>query len=183
MLSSLTPDTRILWWKRFCYQERINRQNNHLCQWGLTNNIDLQHRQSIKQVYCQTYGVSRYYLKGKRLKVNAPQYLAHLHKDLIPEIDKLDPNKEIFFTQISAPSHCAKIILSQVKKELNRWFVKSTEWTPSSPDWNSFNQFFWKKVQKKIYQGKLCHPLNSTAILQTLTRWKLHSRSIGQMRQ
>ena len=54
-----------------------------------------------------------------------------------------------------------------LKKTLKRRFVKCVEWSPSSPNVNPLDLFFWDLAKTKVYQGRAEQPFSSEEELKT----------------
>ena len=54
-----------------------------------------------------------------------------------------------------------------LKKTLKRHFVKCVEWSPSSPNVNPLDFFFWDLVKTKVYQGRAEQSFSSEEELKT----------------
>ena len=61
-----------------------------------------------------------------------------------------------------------------LKKSLKRRFVKCVEWSPSSPEVNPLDYFFWDLVKTKVHQGRAGQPFSSEEELKTTIKavWK-----------
>ena len=73
----------------------------------------------------------------------------HLQKQLLPSIRQLFTHDQWIFFQDSAPSHRSNLVQNFLQETLNKRFIKSSEWPPSSPDCNLMDYFFGDNVEKK----------------------------------
>ena len=90
------------------------------------------------------------FVGGSYLKSDSRSYLEHLKNDLIPVMKEIYPNNNFIFMQDTAPSHRAKIVRNVLREELKSRFVANTEWSPSSPDCNPLDYYFWNQVKKNV---------------------------------
>ena len=115
-----------------------------------------------------------YFLETKKAKVNAAAYQKHLSKQLLPNLDKIYPDRKYIFAQDGATSHTAKTTQEYLKERLGKGgFLKSTEWPPSSPDCNVLDYYFWNKLSGKVYEGRTT-PFENVEMLEKRIRqvWK-----------
>ena len=71
-------------------------------------------------------------------------------RSLVAALNEIYPNNNFCFIQDSAPSHCVNIIQNVLREQLKSRFASNTEWTPSSPDCNLLDYYFWNKVEEKV---------------------------------
>ena len=100
------------------------------------------------------YGATKPFFVNKGLKVNAKRYKTHLEKELLPNIESMMKRKDRIVIQDSAPSHWANLVQDFLPENLNKRFVKYSEWPPTSPDCNPLDYYFWEKVQRKVYENR-----------------------------
>ena len=76
--------------------------------------------------------------------------------------------------QDSARSYRSNLVQDFLEKTLKRRFVKCVEWSPSSPDVNPLDYFFWNLVKTKVYQGRAGEPFSSKEELKAKIKagWK-----------
>ena len=93
---------------------------------------------------------------------------------MFPAIKKLVKRDYWIFIQESAPSHQSNLVQDFLEKTLKRRFVKCVEWSPSSPDVNLLDYFFWDLVKTKFCQGRAGEPFSSEEELKTKIKaeWK-----------
>lgn len=149
----------------------LNSQNDRVYHKGKKQDVpdkNLYHptnRHSVKVMVSAAltwHGVTSPFFVGKQgLKVNAKNYRNHLKNKLFPAINKVCPRKNWIFIQDGASSHTSNLVQDFLKETIPRRFVKKDEWPPKSPDSNPLDYYFWNKVKREVYKGRLNKPFKT----------------------
>ena len=88
-------------------------------------------------------------------------YKQHLQKELLPAVQHLYKHKNWTFVQGNAPSHRSNLVQDFLQETFNSRFIKTHEWSSSSPDFNPLDYYFWNKVNQKVYENRLNKPFEN----------------------
>ena len=151
--------------KDFTLTIPLNHQNNRVYYKGSKSEIPPknlfheskgQSRKVMVSAGLTWYGATNpFFVNDKGLKVDGVSYKKHLKKQLFPSINKVYKRNDWIFVQDSAPSHRSNIVQEFLKQELNRRFIKPSDWPPYSPDSNPLDYYFWNNVKEKVYEGRM----------------------------
>ena len=84
---------------------------------------------------------------------------------MFPAIVKVVKRDHWIFAQDGAPFHRSHLVQDFLKTTLKRLFIPAKEWSPSSPDVNPLDYFYWDFVKTKVYKGRSGKPFESEAEL------------------
>ena len=179
----------------FPLQTPINRQNNRVYFKGKKKDVPVQNlfhegnRQTKKVMVSAAltwFGVTKPFFVNRRgLKVDGPNYVKHLDKELFPAIKKIYPRDDWTFVQDGAPSHQSNICQSFLDEKLHRRHVKKEDWPPKSPDSNPLDYYFWDRVKTKVYAGRMNKPFKSEEemIRRIKSVWKECAEDVAEIRK
>ena len=149
----------------------LNSQNDRVYYKGQKKNVpdeNLFHptnRQSLKVMVSAAltwHGITKpIFVNRQGLKVNAKNYRKHLKNQLFPAINQVYPRENWIFIQDGASSHTSNLVQDFLHETIPRRYVKRNEWPPKSPDSNPLDYYFWSKVKRKVYEGRLNNPFKS----------------------
>ena len=92
-------------------------------------------------------GVSQpFFIGGNGIKLNGASYLKHLHDDVTPAVEAMNPKKDFTFMQDSVRSHRANQVQNFLKQKMRSRFVKNTDWPPKLPDFNPLDYYLCDRV-------------------------------------
>lgn len=90
--------------------------------------------------------------------LTGPRYLDFLQNFLLPELNRLFPNRnDLWLQQDGAPPHYAVLVRNYLDNVFaNRWIGRrgSIEWPPRSPDLTPLDFFLWGYLKSKVYLNR-----------------------------
>ena len=101
------------------------------------------------------YGAMKpFFVNENGIKVNKEKINVNISKNIcFLQLKKLVKRDDWIFVQDSVSSHRSNLVQGFLEKTLKLRFVICVEWSPSSPDVNPLDYFFWDLVKTKVYQG------------------------------
>ena len=148
----------------FPLQIQMNKQNNRVYSKGKKSDIPVENlchegnRQSKKVMVSAAltwHGATKpFFVNSGGIKVNGPNYLQHLKKELFPAVRKVYPREDWIFIQDGAPSHRSNLVQDFLQENMHRRHVSKEEWPPKSLDSNPLDFYFWNKVKREVYKGR-----------------------------
>lgn len=90
--------------------------------------------------------------------LTGPRYLEFLQNFLLPELNRLFPNRpDLWLQQDGAPPHYAVAVRRYLNNVFpDRWIGRrgAIEWPPRSPDLTPLDFFLWGYLKSKVYQNR-----------------------------
>ena len=122
------------------------------------------------------YGAMKpFFVNENGIKVNKEKIIVNISKNIcFLQLKKLVKRDDWIFVQDSVSSHRSNLVQGFLEKTLKLRFVICVEWSPSSPDVNPLDYFFWDLLKTKVYQGTAGEPFSSEEELKTKIKavWK-----------
>lgn len=143
----------------FCLNGTVNRHN---CRYWSDSNphwMDETHTQYPQKVnvwagLVQNHLIGPFFIDGA---LTGEKYLDLLQHQIIPEINNLFPNMNVYFQQDGAPAHYHRIVREYLDTIFpQRWIGRRgvMEWPARSPDMTPLDFFLWGYLKNRVYVNR-----------------------------